>query len=491
MLRKILLLLIVSLVRPTPGIAAYYRLSERAVVMYEQILQLDLGGAIATSLVIKEKEPDNLVVHHLENYADFFRLYLTEDEDLLEELLPRRAARLAALEELADDDPWRRYALAEIRLHWAMIRLRFESYYPAFRDVNKAHKLLRENAERFPDFLPTYKDLGLLHAAVGAVPPQFKWGLELFSSLSGDVARGSREMERALAATDHPFYRETAVLYALMCLHLRGEPETAWQIVSDLGLRPATNKLHCFVLANVAMRSGRNEPALRWLSRQPRNRDHLDFPYLDFMLGLAKIRDLDYGAGLYFQSFLSRFRGRHFVKEAIQKIAWCELLRNRPEAYRERLATLGHRGNTTNGGDANADGEARAGRLPHLGLLRARLLFDGAYFQRARNELDGIEPRSLTPTQQLEYTYRTGRVLHGLQDWNAALAFYERTIMEGAEAESFFACNAALQAGLIHEKLLQPQRAIKYFQRCLDLNPREYRTGLHIQAKAGINRLRR
>ncbi|PHI21331.1 hypothetical protein CEQ90_02730 [Lewinellaceae bacterium SD302] len=467
----------------------YYAFTERASTAYEQILRLDMDAATATLSAIKTKEPENLVYHHLENYRDFFELYLSEDDQLLEERLPLRADRLAALEELPEDSPWRNYALAEIRLHWALIRLRFEAYYPAFRDVNKAHKLLRDNAREFPDFLPTYKDLGLLHAAVGAIPPQFKWGVELFSSLNGSIEEGRAELELALADKSGPFYRETAVLHALLELHLNGEPDRAWGLVSALDMSPKTNKLHCFILANVAMRSGRNDRALSLLEAQPRDRGTQDFPYLDFMLGLAKIRNLDTGARVHFQSFLLRFDGRHFVKEAGQKIAWCELLLGRESAYRNALAEVGRRGNATGGGDRNAENEAISGRLPHLGLLRARLLFDGAYYERARREIDAVDPNTLNDHEQLELTYRTGRILHGLKDYSGALSFYERTLTAGRHDESFFACNAALQAGLVEEIRGNKERARHYFEQCLELHPEEYKTGLHIQAKAGLNRL--
>ncbi|MEL6393968.1 MAG: hypothetical protein AAFR97_14570, partial [Bacteroidota bacterium] len=60
----------------------------------------------------------------------------------------------------------------------------------------------------------------------------------------------------------------------------------------------------------------------------------------------------------------------------------------------------------------------------------------------------------------------------------------------GEEDDSFFACNAALQAGLIEEDRNNRDSARRYFRLCLDLQPDEYRAGLHLQAKAGINRLK-
>lgn len=470
--------------------AAYYALSPLAVSVYEDILRLEMSKARGGITQLQSQEPENLASIHLENYIDFFQLYLTEDADLLAQRRKEKEQRIALLEQLPNSSPWRNYAIAEIRLHWALIFLRFESYLPAFREVNKANKLLLENAQQFPDFLLTYKDLGLLQAAVGNIPAQFKWAVDIFSSLKGDIAAGAEAMTKAMADKNHPFYKETAVLYALLQLHLRNAPDTAWEIVKGLGLQPANNKLHCFVLANMAMRSERNDEAIRLLEKQPRGGSAEDFAYLDFMLGLAKLRKLDNSARLHFQSFLLRFRGQHFIKEAVQKIAWAELLRGRPDLYRQRISEVEKRGKATAGGDQNAAKEATTSDLPHLDLLKARLLFDGAYYDQARKIMDAINPLLLgKEQQQWEYYYRIGRILHGQGDWAGALSFYERTISLSALASSFFACNAALQAGLITEEAGKKAQAKQYFERCLSISPDEYATGLHIQAKAGLNRL--
>lgn len=468
----------------------HYTLTPRAINAYESILALEMDAATATLKSLKKEDPQNLAVYHLENYIDFFQLYLTEDAAAMAQRLHRKDERIAQLEKLPSDSPWKNYAIAEVRLHWALIRLRFESYIPAFREVNKAHKLLRENAKNFPDFLPTYKDLGLLHAAVGSIPPQFKWGVELLSSLQGSIREGQKEMKKALVDKSSPFYRETAVLAALLQLHLANDPEAAWKGIQSLGLQPTKNKLHCFVVANIAMRSGRNNLAIQTLETQPRGGTADDFAYLDFMLGLAKLRNLDYGARIYFQSFLLRFNGQHFIKEAMQKIAWAELLRGREDLYRKRIREVNSKGNATAGGDMNASNEAAATTLPHLNLLRARLLFDGGYYARARQLMDNLDPAKLANDElRLEYYYRTGRILHGLKDYAGALSFYERTIVQGQTEETFFACNAALQAGLIQELLKDKAQARRYYELCLSMSPEEYRLGLHIQAKAGLNRL--
>ncbi|CAH1000731.1 hypothetical protein LEM8419_01856 [Neolewinella maritima] len=488
-MRKVFLLCTLLWSSLTVGGTVEYRyvLSPEVRAVYTDVMTLELDLAEAGISRLKRTEPRNLAAYHLESYVDFFRLYLTGDESLDGLLAERFDRRIEWLERGDESSPYHRYALAEVRLHRSLIDLRFERHLAAFRHLNRAHKELRDNAEAFPDFLPTYKDLGLLHAAVGAIPPQYKWGVELFSSLSGSIAQGREELRRALADVDSPFHLETQVLYAFMELHLADRPDHAYRTAGQLQLDPANNKLHCFVLASLAMRSNRNAEAIRLLERQRRGGTAADFPYLDFLLGQAKLRDLNAQSRVHFQSFLLRYAGRHFREEAIQKIAWSYLLEGDAPGYHRAMAEIS--GGSRAGGDESAAREAASDRSPHLGLLRARLLFDGGYFDRARTELNAISLNNLTTDEQLEHHYRTGRVLGGLKEYTGALSFYARTIALGRANPAYYACNAALQAGLVEEKRGHPVAAKKYFQTCLDLEPAEYRTGLHMLAKAGLDRL--
>ncbi len=492
MLRPLLFYILGLLVIPlTAGAASgeyYYTFTPEAAAIYQDVMALELDRAQTSIDRYRDQVPTNLVTYHLESYLDFFRLYLSGNEQLDYSLEARFDQRIAALEQGDELSPWYNYALAEARLHRSLTNIRFERQLAAFRELNKANKLLRDNAKRFPDFLLTYKDLGLLHAAVGSIPSQYKWGVELFSSLNGTIAEGREELALARTMQDNPFQLETEVLSAYLELHLADQPEAAWQQIEAQPLSPTTNALHCFLLANMAMRSGRNEIAIRTLEAQPRLGTASDFPYLDFMLGLAKIRTLDPTARLYFTSFNVRYKGRHFKEEARQKIAWSYLLKDDVAGYRQAIADVS--GGSRAGGDENAAREAAAGRPPHLGLLRARLLFDGNYCTRARAQLEQISTDDLSPAEFLEYLYRTGRVLDGLKEYDNALSFYIATVQNGRKNPAFYACKAALQAGLIEEKRGNTPAAAAHYNTCLDISPAEYKAGLHLLAKAGLSRIR-
>lgn len=488
-----LLIFLSSLLPVSSQAAGYFDFNTNAQRIYDKIFELRLNEAQSLIARLKLNEPDNLIAYHLENYVDFFTIYVSEDEQAYQRMKANRDRRLEKIAEGNPNSPYYLYTQAEIRLHWALLKLRFEEYLSAFTDINRAHKLLLENQAQFPDFLGNQKDLGILHAAVGTVPDNYRWALEMLSSLEGTVEQGKKEVEgvlRAASRTNFPFRQETQVLYTFLLLHLDGRPEAAWAALENADLRATDTPLHAFVLANVAMRTGRNDEAIRWMEQAPRGEAFFPFPYLDYMLGVAKLRRLNTDSRRHLRDFLRTTRGRHYIKEAYQKLAWAELLNGRPEGYQNYMTLLQQRGTNAAGGDKNAEREAEAGIVPPLVLLKARLLYDGGYYQRALDILATQQESSLPSfLGRLEYTYRKGRILHGLKKYDEALAQYDRTIEQGQNSEAFFACNAALQAGLIEEKRGRKTSARTYFNRCLSLKPEEYRTGLHQQAKAGLSRL--
>ena len=460
---------------------------------YHLVLALRFGEAQELIDEIRKDDPNNLVVHHLENYQDIFAIFISEDEHLFRSLKDNRDERLRQLQKGDPKSPWYLYVQADIRLQWALMRLRFGELLGGFNDVSKAYQLLERNQRHFPAFMPNKKDLGILHAIVGTVPDQYQWGVKLLSGLEGSIPLGSIELEEVLQyGQKHPFVfqQETAVLYAYVLLHIAQDPQAAWIIVQEAGLNPQTNLLHAFIMANIAMRSDQNDRAIEILKQRPKSKQYAEIPYLHFMEGITRLRRLERGTQIHFLQYINSFKGQNFIKEAFQKLGWAALLEEDQEKYDHWMHQCIGEGASHAGPDKNALLEARSERIPPLPLLKARLLFDGGYHQKAYEALAIHAPQDFPDTyHQLEYTYRMGRVLHGLQRYQAAILFYEKAIRKGRDSPYFFACNAALQQGKIYEIQGYFEPAQAAYTLCLSLKPDEYRTGLHQSAKAGLKRL--
>lgn len=462
---------------------------------YHKALNLRFEEARTILDWVKTHDADNGVTYHIENYIDFFTIFINEDEAEFLELEKHKNQRLDAVKKGPQDSPYYLYIQAEIRLQWALVRLKFEQYVKAFNEISKAYKQLEENQRKFPDFVANKKSLGILHALLGTIPDNYKWGVKIIGGMGGTIEQGRAEIEEVLEyAKQHDFLfeEETVVMYAWLMLHLKNQSNEAWSIVRQANLKPDKNPLACFTLANLAMRTGRNEEAIRILENRPQGKQYHPFYYLDFMLGLAKLYRLDPDADEYIEHYINYYRGQNYLKEAYQKLAWHYLLQGNYIAYRNNMRYCQIRGAAIIDGDKTALREAQKGELPNKDLLRARLLFDGGYHHQAYALLKKENKEHFAQHRhQLEYTYRLGRITHQLALYDEAVHYYEATITAGREESYFFACNAALQMGIIYEKLMLYSKANTYYKLCLALKPDEYRNSLHQKAKAGKNRLSR
>ena len=489
-----ILLLLFLLSAPLTAATPYFEWTPTARAAYEKVIQLRFREGNNLLQRLETEEPDNYIRLHIANYRDFFTVYINEDQDEFQRLEANKEERLRLIRTADQSSPYYLYLQADIRLHWALARLKFEEYPTAFFEVNKAYKLLKQNEARFPDFVPNRKDLGILHAVVGTIPDNYKWGVELLSALEGDFAQGRRELEEVIAYAQHNdfiFEEEIYVLYAYLMLHLGKNDEAAWKVINESSLDPQVSPMACFIQANIAMRTGRNDEAVRLLQNRPSGRVFHPFPYLDFMLGVALMRRLDPAAEAALLRFTRNFGGRNFIKEAYQRLAWIALLDDRPEAYDRYMQLVKWKGYTVVSTDESALRNALDGVKPHPELLRARMLFDGGYHQRAYERLAAID-RTALPTERLrvEALYRTGRALQELRQYPEALTIYEQVIAEGSALPWYYACRAAIERGHIYEAMGQRQSARRAFERALAIKPDEHKTGLHQMAKAGVGRVR-
>lgn len=489
-----LIIFIILLSFSTARATGRFEFTPKAKEAYQKVISLRFDEAQALIDQLKYEEPDNLIVYHIENYIDFFTIFINENKKEFKRLARNKDYRLKQLKKGDPNSPYYLYTQAEIKLQWALARLKFEEYFTAFNEVKSAYKQLNKNRKKFPNFIANQKSIGILHAMIGTVPDNYKWGVKLLGGMSGTIEQGRGEIEAVLDYAerhDFIFEEETLVMYAFLLLYLKNQDDEAWTLIRSGKLDPKSNPLACFALANVAMRTGKNDEAIRLLIRRPRDKAFMPFPYLDYMLGSAKLNRLDADAVVFLQKYLNDFRGLNYVKQANQKIAWHYLLQDNVINYKVFIAKCKTRGASVVDGDKQALKEAEDGTVPDKTLLKARVLFDGGYYEKAYDILATKQASDFSNTQlQVEFTYRLGRITHKLGRSDEAVAHYESTIRSGRDKPWFYACNAALQIGHIYENAGQKQNAKKYYKTCLDIKPKEYRSSLHQKAKAGLNRLK-
>lgn len=463
----------------------------RCIEAYRDIQELRFADGTALLQKEKQENPDNLIPWFVENYIDFLTTYIDEDPVEFDKLEPNKNLRLDKLKDGDRSSPYYLYTQAEIMIQWAFARLKYGEYVSAFTEVKKAYDLLEDNTNKFPDFVADRKSLGMLHAIVGAIPDQYKWGVNILG-MNGTVEEGLGEMQSIIDyAKNHSFVflQETYLYYAFLSLYLNKDDQTAWDIVK--GLDTKNNLMNVFCVASIAMRTGRNDTAIGILSSRPSGPGYFSFNYLDFMLGLAKTRRLDADASTYLQKYIREFGGRNYIKEAYQKIAWNDLLHGDIKGYDDNMALVKTQGDDVIDDDKQALYEAENGERPDVTLLRSRLLFDGGYYKDALRALEGKSTEDFNSAKdKAEFTYRAGRIYHAAGYPDKAKGYYLATIQIGKDLPNYFAAGAAYQLGTIYEESGDYDKARYYYQACIDMPNKEYATSMKSLAKAGLNRIK-
>ena len=137
--------------------------------------------------------------------------------------------------------------------------------------------------------------------------------------------------------------------------------------------------------------------------------------------------------------------------------------------------------------DKQAQSEAKRQLVPHVTLLKARLLFDGGYYQNGLATLEKIKIGDLNDVQVEEYHYRRGRCQQSVKQYNEAIASY--LLIANNQSTSFFVAGSCLQLAMIYENQKKLASAKAFYEKCLQLNPAEYKNSLHQKAKSGLERV--
>lgn len=469
-----------------------FTFNERCLSAYSEIFKLKFDKGKALIELEKKENPKNLIPYFLENYIDFLSIYISEDPTLFEQAEVRKKDRLAKIKAGDKNSPYYLFIQADIHLQWASSRLKFEQYIPALFEVRKAHKLLLENMEKYPNFKPNKKSLGLLTALFGAIPSKYKFGAKLFG-LKGDINEGLKMMEETVNDPTFPFKEESAIMYTMLMLHLQKNHDKAWSMVNTGKLSLKDNLLNHFVVASVAYYSGKNENLIETLKNRPKGNEYYPFPFLDYLLGVAKLNRLDDDADVPLMLFLKTQTGKTYIKDAHRKLAWFYLLQNKPELYQKHMQLCIKEGSSLIDEDKSAFKDATRNLAPHKELLKSRLLFDGAYYKKALEVLDNINIKEIENSNyyELEYFYRKARVYDKLNDFEKAESMYLKSIELGKDIPMYYAANSCIKLANIYEKQKKITLAEEYYRKSITFGSHEYENSILAESKAGLNRIGR
>lgn len=473
--------------------AADMQWTQEAKEAYALIAALRIDEGLTLIKLNALTHPDNAIWPYLEDYGEFLRIFVQEDLRKIPAYLAASDLRMQKIILVPESNPLSLMAQAQLLLHHCALHLQQGEFIGAATDINKSFKLLRKNQKAFPGDKANLRLYASLKVAFGAVPDQYRWLVSIVTSLNGTIEEGLRELHSILETTtpaNNVYYAETVMYTALAEGRLNNQPDRGLQLLyTHFGKTPETRTVQ-YLMANLLIADGNNDGAITTLSKTVGVQGAVRIPFLEFMLGECKLFRGDADADLYFRNFLLTHKGKHFIKEAHQKLAWYALLNGDRPGYFSQMQQILIKGANTTDEDQQAMLEAETHATPHPVLLRSRLYYDGGYYTKALNEL----PESLYTTlnqhcHRLEYLYRKGRILQAQKSYPEALHYLSLTISTGQYEKYYFACSAALQCGIIHETLGSLPTARKYYLMCLEITPETYSSGLHQKARLGLNRI--
>lgn len=469
------------------GISQSFSWNDNCSDIYDKIFQFEFKEA---KTLIEAEPATNNVRYLLENYIDFFTLVLEEDKELLQDFVKKKDQRLKQVSK-GEESPYKRYIQAELNMHSGFLKMAQEEYMSAFWEIRKAYKLYEENERKYPDFGPNKKGIGILQMLIGTIPDKYQWGVKIVG-LSGSIEKGAKEMEDFIYNYDpHPIQEEAKMLFAFTKYYIENDKTTAERMIFK-EIDSQKGVWQNMVVANLSNAMGKNDFAIKTLEACPKTANSHPFPTIDLMLGICKLNRLDNDADIPLKKFYKISKSPSYKKEVLQKLAWHSLLNGNETAYKDYMNQILNAGDKDMDVDKLALQEAKQGFIPNVNLLKARLLFDGGYQDKALAQINEVNPMFLEQEkEQVEYNYRLGRIYQKLEEYDKAILIFENIIASEAKSTPYyFAPKVALELGGILEGRNDIASAKALYESVKLYTNHPYTDSFAQQAKTALKRLK-
>jgi hypothetical protein len=484
--------LLVSLVVAVPAYGQkHFDFSPGCRQAYRAIVQLRLeeGGQLLAAE--QKRDPDNLIPEFLANYIDFFQLFFNEDAADYPAVKVRFERRLKLFAAAPETSPFNLFGRSVLHFQWAAIKVKLGSNLDAGIEFRRSFLESQACRQKFPSFGPALMVSGAMKVTASTIPDGYKW-LSNLLGIRGSVREGMGELEKFLGMEDEwsVLYRDEANFYYLyLQFYILNKHEQVFAYIRQHNLDIRNNYLYVYLYANLCINDQQSALAEKIIEGRSKAPGYLEMPVWDLEMGYAALNHLEPGTPEYLNRFLRRFKGRFYVKDALEKLSWYYYEKGDQAMADSLRREVTRRGAAESDADRQALKEARSGRWPNKVLLQARLLTDGGYFAEALRSLQGVSTSSFTRQEErCELAYRLGRIYDGLGRKEEAISAYLTTIKTGEGLKEYFAARAALQAGYIYEGRGDCEKAEAFFQKCLSIKDHDYKNSLDQRAKAGIAR---
>ncbi len=463
---------------------------------FDDIFKLKLPKAAIRLNAEIEKNPQNAYAYYLLGLEEIIDVFSSENEKSYKALKKSIPIKLKQIEKLGGKTAYTQFFKGQLLFYYGITQTKFNDFFSAGSTIRDSYITLKNNAVKYPKFLPNNTIMGVIETFSGSAPASFKWIINMFGVKASVRSGMNRIGKMANIQTDDDselkyFKLEAQIFQGGMYHLILHNEKKGWDIISNCTNDWKTNLFSTYLRSSFLIKTGDNEQAIGILSNRPSGADYTNLKFLDYLLGVAKLSRLDKDADLYLISYIKHFKGRHYLKSACQKLAWYYLINGdytNYKVYMTKITTLGYEFTDE---DKQAANNAKNNTIPNISLLRARLLFDGGYYDRSYKELEGKSNKNYSELRdQLEFIYRLARISQKEKKYPQALDYFQKCINLGKNLPYYFAMASCIEMGMLYEEQGNLINAKKYYTNALNFNNnKEYVNSLEQRAKAGISRL--
>lgn len=438
----------------------------------------------------------NAFAYYLKSLNDIIKVFINEDEKSYKSLQSNINKNIKLIDKYSKQTAYCKFLKAQLLFYYGITEFKFEDYFSAGMDIREAYILLKENNKKYPEFLPNNTILGVVQSFGGTIPGTYKWIVSLFG-INTSVTQGMlclKKISDAKLDSDNEWYKfklEAKIFEGGLYNFVLHDEKKAWEILNKCTEDWKTNLFSSYLRSSFLIKINNCDKAIEILENRPSGNEFIDLKFCNYLLGVCKLNRLDNDANIYLNEFITNFKGRNYLKSAIQKLSWYYLIKgdyDKYKFYNSKISTIGYQFTDE---DKQAQKKVNSKYIPNITLLRARLLCDGGFFERAYNELEHKSSKNFSQIHdKVEFNYRMGKIFQKTDNANSSIKYYKIAMSEGKNLPHYFAMAASIEIASIFEHQGNLKDAEIYYRKALTFTKnKEYEASLEQKAKAGIARI--
>ncbi|MGI6479621.1 MAG: hypothetical protein ACOX0M_09305 [Salinivirgaceae bacterium] len=395
-------------------------------------------------------------------------LFYTTDSERLHKEYEINTNLLDKIEKLEKNSAEWGYVKTRLLINKTLIHFFREEYFSALWSAYRANSLFSETYYKYPDYPPLHALASVYNLGVKIVIEKNSF-IEYFISKPFKV--DSNLIKINWSESEKPIF--DAIVNNL--LNENSENKT------EVKVKTETEKL---IYAFYYLNSGLSQNAIDISN----NNSLINNPLDNYIKGWANLTLGNYRlAEKQFNKHIESPENVVFKRASLLGLYYIEIINGSKSSRTLYLNRLSLMPKSNFFRDKMAEREIKTEHHPKL--LKARLLFDAKLYSKAKNELNSVNVKKLSPEFKLEYYYRYGRILFQLQDYDYSLEKFQKALDPDMPEKSYYKAQSAYDCGKIYVIKNNIEKARNYFNQSIQYAKKANRKDIEDKAKSELNKL--